>query len=1095
MQKTSSIMAFAAILCLCISWGIVQNYREEQAANQIQNKKAYTPGELRKQEIAKKRVRKQQGYAKMDQPNEFAKYHGSIRTREGRSAPEYTANYKLRTLALARKHAQQFHANAKTQQLNWIERGPGNVPGRTRGVLVDPADTDANTWLVGSVSGGIWKTTDAGQSWTNKTPDLPNLSTSTLATSAAAPNIIYAGTGEGFFNTDAVAGDGIFKSIDRGETWTQLSNTVHNTYFGYVNRIVVDPNNPDIVIACTQSSEGADENGNSSFIARSVDGGNTWAEIYASKHRIQHIVVKPENFNIQYATVNSQGILKSVDAGQTWSMSSAGLTSRGRIELAISPVNPSYVYASAQGTLSGNRSDLFLSTDEGANWRLVRGENSSTNVDWLAGQGWYNNTIIAHPYDENIVYVGGVNLWKITVDTTQDFSNTYSFGQVTGVDLPSDLFFLVEFVTGSGNRTVSLGEAALGNFSTIEIRAGSGRSQRAHRFTVNGQGSGVAIGDYQYADYVDVPFEVWDTDNNRQLMISFRDQQEDGGYELSQQGREYISISTLDYNPSTPNENIAKNGGLQHEMMYFVWPRLNQGQTWDSNNLPSLFLRINWLGEKNLPGRGGITENMTDAYQEFSKKNSGFISQQHPDHHNLVAIKVNQAAETFKILNANDGGIFISNTSTNPGFNDGDWQPTANGYNTTQFYGADKKPGANEYIGGAQDNGTWRSPTSQIAGSNSDYVFSISGDGFEVLWHSRDANKIIGSKQNNGFFRTLNGGITWQSAVNGLQNDGPFISRLANARANPDLIFAIGRSGVYRSEDFGGRWTLAAIPSRWNASDIEVSEANTNIVWGGGGMSQTLNLFVSTDAGLTFNATKNFTNDFGNISAIGTHPTQANTAYALFSFANSPKVLRTTDLGQSWEDISGFSTNTYDSGTSSNGFPDVAVYSLLVMPHDTNMIWVGSEIGIIESTDNGQTWALQNSNLPSVSVWELKIQDQEVIAATHGRGIWSVQVDELPETDPPLSFEEDIINKRFSMSVYPNPVSSQTNIKYYLPTADHVTLSIYNIDGRLVYQDDLGVGQAGEHTVQWNVNNREEGIYIIRLDGRNKSKSLRVLVR
>ena len=109
--------------------------------------------------------------------------------------------------------------NKSAAVLPWIERGPGNVSGRVRGLLVDPDDKTGNTWFVGSVGGGIWKTTDAGKKWRNLSPNLPNLAVSTLAMSKVNTNIIYAGTGESMFNVDAINGDGIFKSTDKGENW------------------------------------------------------------------------------------------------------------------------------------------------------------------------------------------------------------------------------------------------------------------------------------------------------------------------------------------------------------------------------------------------------------------------------------------------------------------------------------------------------------------------------------------------------------------------------------------------------------------------------------------------------------------------------------------------------------------------------------------------------------------------------------------------------------------------------------------------------------------------------------------------------------
>ena len=148
---------------------------------------------------------------------------------------------------------------------------------------------------------------------------------------------------------------------------------------------------------------------------------------------------------------------------------------------------------------------------------------------------------------------------------------------------------------------------------------------------------------------------------------------------------------------------------------------------------------------------------------------------------------------------------------------------------------------------------------------------------------------------------------------------------------------------------------------------------------------------VSTDAGDSFNPTRNYQGDLFRASGFATHPVLDSTAFALFSYANSPKILRTDDLGQSWYDISGF-----ESGTGSvRGFPDVSVRDLLVMPNDTSVIWAATEIGLFESTDAGDSWHLLPSNLPAIPVWDMKIVDKEVVLGSHGRGIWSIELQDL----------------------------------------------------------------------------------------------------
>ncbi len=99
-------------------------------------------------------------------------------------------------------------------------------------------------------------------------------------------------------------------------------------------------------------------------------------------------------------------------------------------------------------------------------------------------------------------------------------------------------------------------------------------------------------------------------------------------------------------------------------------------------------------------------------------------------------------------------------------------------------------------------------------------------------------------------------------------------------------------------------------------------------------------------------------------------------------------------MGETWTDLSGFGEQ---SSESSNGFPDVFTHSLLVMPFDTNIIWVGTEIGLFESLDGGASWNIRN-DFPAASIWSMKNVDDQVVMGTHGRGIWTATIEELKPT-------------------------------------------------------------------------------------------------
>ena len=172
--------------------------------------------------------------------------------------------------------------------------------------------------------------------------------------------------------------------------------------------------------------------------------------------------------------------------------------------------------------------------------------------------------------------------------------------------------------------------------------------------------------------------------------------------------------------------------------------------------------------------------------------------------------------------------------------------------------------------------------------------------------------------------------------------------------------------------------------------------------------------------------------------------------------SGAAKIIETKDLGETWNDLSGFNLNV--SGKSSNGFPDVTVYSLLVMPHDPNIIWAGTEIGLFETIDRGQSWHKVVGDLPNVTIWDMKIKDQgQVVFATHGRGIWTATLDDLkdfipnPTTIPPVLIEGYQTDNK---DIY--EISSKVDLK---SPYDSLSMKANNVF-RATYYDTQTTGEA-----------------------------------
>ena len=284
----------------------------------------------------------------------------------------------------------------RSSGIQWIDRGPNNVAGRTRSLLIHPTQT--NRMWAGSVGGGIWYSQDRGATWVAVNDFMKNLAISSMAMDPQNPSTMYAGTGEGYFNGDAIRGAGIFKSIDGGVTWSQIPSTAP---WGAVNRIAVSPSDSNVLLA------GVNPGG----IFRSTNAGATWVNVKSAAIMGVTVAFNPLDGTKAIATIFDAdstffySSIYSTDAGQTWQASTGGLerqVSFDRTELTYVSSNPNLVFA----LNGGDGGKIWKSTDGGHSYA------AQTTVSPNLNQLWYDNTIWVDPTNTNRIIIGGSALLR-----------------------------------------------------------------------------------------------------------------------------------------------------------------------------------------------------------------------------------------------------------------------------------------------------------------------------------------------------------------------------------------------------------------------------------------------------------------------------------------------------------------------------------------------------------------------------------------------------------------------------------------------------------------------------------------------------------
>lgn len=314
--------------------------------------------------------------------------------------------------AETQRRLQNISTRTGVNEIVWEERGPSNVGGRTRAMLLDANDPSGNTMFAGGVSGGLWKTTNIASTtpqWTPVDDLFDNLAVSAIAQDPNNPSIMYFGTGEGWFNADALRGLGIWKSTDGGQTWNRLASTAIPTFY-YCQKLVVDATGA--VFASTSSAG----------LVRSLDGGNTWSTVlglgtFSNQSEATDIELASNGDMYAAMGIFNQGQLwKSVNRGNTWTQLTNGLPASGyeRVEIASAPSDPNRIYVLLQAAGDNDCEGIYRSNNAGGSFTAVNNPAALGMSSFTRNQAWFDLICAVDPNDPNTLMIGGVDLLRST---------------------------------------------------------------------------------------------------------------------------------------------------------------------------------------------------------------------------------------------------------------------------------------------------------------------------------------------------------------------------------------------------------------------------------------------------------------------------------------------------------------------------------------------------------------------------------------------------------------------------------------------------------------------------------------------------------
>ncbi len=943
-----------------------------------------------------------------------------------------------------------------TSLLYWDELGPDNIGGRTRGILVDNT-SDGSRVYAGAASGGVFVSYDAGNNWQplNNTQDNLCISSMTqgpdgtiwVATGSAFENFGLGGTGGSGF-----VGDGLFKLTPGQNFLTKLLSTSPSGLdssgdWSIINVVRVDKNNR-VYVALNKGLRYSD------------DGGNTWT----------NPVIVPETSNplqspcVDVEITATNDVIAAFKTGVWYSPNgnvgtfarSTGIPGNNRIEMSIAPTNQNRVYAVACNYTGGygDFSGFWESTNKGISWTKIPTLASFNpfNITGSNPQGAYNMLLGVDPSNENVVYIGGIDLYKYDGNFTHisqwsapEFfpyyvhadQHTYAYNPQNS----SELYY--------GNDGGIFKSFTQGNFFFAANRGYNVTQFYTLGFTAEG-------------------YVFGGTQDNGTLFIDGKNSvypkqatQISGGDGF---GCDASNITPVIFG-SVYNGNVRKGkstgGGLGDYCSGWNCA--------DGNFYTPLRL---WESINDTTSRDSIEYVIEDGSKEYilieangtTKKFSGIVPK------TLSNVKFLGGSISFRagtqLLSDTDGDGNLTGDGT------GTFNYTTGAYDITFTTNPANKLNVRAYYQGYIDAGevlqlTSNTPDVALRGNTFTVPYTVptySGPGTII--------KVKDPVQSLLAFGASTGRVYFTR--NSLKDKDPEWFNVRYSLTNQaikTMEFSPDGNHLFVGTFSGNVFRISGLNKVYD-------QAAAQLTSGGGEVTSTLIFSAGSRV----------------VTGISLDPKNPNTiAISLGNYGSTNHVYVSNQALTA--------TNSSTFVVAQGDLPPMPVYSILISNDDNKTIVAGTEFGVYTSSIfNTNVWTPANGNLPRVPVfavrqqlnpWAVTDHTNTIYIGTHGRGIWKntafVGIDEGTPYQP-----KSFIS---SLQVFPNPAINRSNIQIQMNLSfdSQIKLSVYNIQGALVHSEYKSLSK-GNSTIQLDIENYKSGNYFLSIEANNEFKTAKFVI-